>query len=269
MGLCTDKSLSYLNGVGYNVVRLPRRGIDPLDVLGRDGRSMERLGRLDQIWKSAKPVPQPGPAQLAAKISGQQTNEMSLSVGLKLLNGVLAAIGAKLPQLDFAYSQASTLQFTFGDVTTRGVDPFLVGDYLGNGDLTGSNPVFDHYFHEEDTEAFVLTEVLEAKAISVSAKTQNEGSFAADIPAIQQVVGADVKVGVKAGSGSDLTFAGEQPVTFGFKTFQIAFDGRWRIIGAQASPDLAFDAMAGPNPVLLRQNGMVTLPQASLLAQTG
>lgn len=94
MALCTDKSLTYLNDLGYNVVRLPRKGLDPLDVLGRDGRSLERLGRLDQLWISRQPVPQIGPPQSAAHVNGQATGEMSMSMGLKVLNGVLKSIGA-------------------------------------------------------------------------------------------------------------------------------------------------------------------------------
>src|SRR5580704_627585 len=115
MALCTDKSLTYLNDQGYNVVRLPRKGIDPLDVLGRDGKSLERLGRLDQLWTSKKPVPSVGGPQPAAHINGQSTSEMSASVGLKLLSGVLKAIGATVPEISFAYNKASSLQFTFGN----------------------------------------------------------------------------------------------------------------------------------------------------------
>jgi hypothetical protein len=224
-------------------------------VLGLTGQSLERLGRLDQIWTSTVPLPEPGPEQEAVKISGQQTNEMRLSVGLKLLNGVLAAVGAKLPQLDFAYANASTLQFTFGDVATLGVDPLMVGEFLGAGDLKGPNPVFDRYFHDEEARAFVLTEVLLAKSISVSAKNEHSGEVKVDIPAIQQAVGGDVQVGAKAGSGSDLTYAGTQPVTFGFKAFEIAFNGRWRMVGAAAGPDLAFAIDA--KPVILRRGGIV------------
>lgn len=36
MGLLTDSRLTYLNGVGYNVIRLPRDGIEPLHALGCD-----------------------------------------------------------------------------------------------------------------------------------------------------------------------------------------------------------------------------------------
>jgi hypothetical protein len=34
MVFCEDSALTYLNGLGYNVVRLPRTGPMPLEVLG-------------------------------------------------------------------------------------------------------------------------------------------------------------------------------------------------------------------------------------------
>ena len=54
MARCKDPALNYLNREGYNVVKLPRAGLEPMDVLGRDGRSLERLGKLQRIWTSPK-----------------------------------------------------------------------------------------------------------------------------------------------------------------------------------------------------------------------
>ena len=53
---CSDPSLTYLNGFGYNVIRLPRKGIEPLDVLGRD-QSLEKLGALPDIVLSTVAAP--------------------------------------------------------------------------------------------------------------------------------------------------------------------------------------------------------------------
>src|SRR5271166_4502631 len=99
MVLCTDKSLTYLNGQGYNVVRLPRKGIAPLDVLGRDGGSLERLGNLSQIWLSREPLPEIGTPQPATPVNGKKTSELSGSMGLKILGGILGALGAKSPAI--------------------------------------------------------------------------------------------------------------------------------------------------------------------------
>jgi len=255
MALCTDKSLTYLNGLGYNVVRLPRKGIDPLDVLGREGRSIERLGRLDQLWTSKKTFPTIGVPQPSAHINGQQTSEMSASIGLKLLSGVLKAIGANVPEVSFAYNNAKSLQFTFGNVTTRSVAPLEIGKFLSEGDIYSANPFVEHYFHDDDTDVFVITEVLESDQITVSAKAEAGGQISADIPAIQSAVGANVSVSAKGGTSSDLTYSGKDSVTFGFKAFAIAFDERWRIAGAAPSAALAFEA--GTDPIMLGRSTLL------------
>ncbi len=249
MALCTDKSLTYLNGLGFNVVRLPRKGIDPLDVLGREKGNLERLGRLDQLWTSKKTVPQISAPQTAAQINGQSTGEIAATMGLKLLGGVLKAIGATVPELSFAYNNARSLQFTFGNVMLRSVVPLEVGEFLSEGDIHSTNPFVEHYFHDEDTDAFVITEVLESNEITVSAKNDQGGQISANVPAIKDVVGANVSVSAKSAANTEITYKGNDCVTFGFKVFAIAFDGRWRITGVAPNPALAF--APGSEPLML------------------
>jgi hypothetical protein len=260
MAICTDKALIYLNEKGYNVVRLPRKGIAPLDVLGRDGKSVEWLGRLDQLWTSRQPIPKIGDPQPASHINGQKTSEMSLSIGLKLLSSVLGAIGAKVPDLSFAYNEADSLAFVFGNVSSRSVTPLEVGNFLANGDLQSKNPFVVRYLVDDDTEAFVITEILESNEITVSAKDSMGGNVTITAPSIQNVIGADVTVAAKASSNAGLTYTGKDSITFGFKAFAIAFDGRWHVRGVQPSEALAFspDLSSGPDPVILRK-GMLAL----------
>ena len=158
MVFCTDKSLTYLNSEGYNVIRLPRKGVAPLDVLGRDGGSIERLGHLGQIWRSQQPIPVIGDPQPATQVNGQKTSELNSSIGLKVLGGILGALGAKLPELSAAYSVADSLEFEFRNVISRSVAPLEVGKFLSSGDIQSQNPVVEHYFGDNDTEAFVIME---------------------------------------------------------------------------------------------------------------
>jgi hypothetical protein len=84
IALCKDTSLRYLNSLGYNVVRLPRTGIEPLDLLGKDGKSVKWLGRLDHMWSSSRLIPQAKPSPTVASINGQKTDGLKLSVGLEM-----------------------------------------------------------------------------------------------------------------------------------------------------------------------------------------
>ena len=162
-----DPSITFLNKFGYNVIRLPRTGIEPLDVIGRD-HGMQWLGPLSKVWASAKPEPQPGPPQRAAAVNGQRTDELELSLGLSVLANTLAAFGVSAPSLDLAYKNARAVQFTYTNVTSTSVSPFDVGDYLSSGTLRSENPVVMNYFGNEKTSAYLIVDVLKADSITVT-----------------------------------------------------------------------------------------------------
>jgi hypothetical protein len=242
MARCKDPALNYLGKQGYNVVRLPRAGIAPLDVLGRDRRTIERLGSLDRIWKSGQDAPGVSDPQPAANIDGRKTSKLNLSIGLKFLSDVLGAMGAELPELGFAYKRAKTLQFTITNVHAVSIPPFQLGEFLAEGDLDTRNPFVSRYFVDEDTDAFVIFETLTSDAITVAAETSSGQEISLDVPAIQQTVGANVEVSVQSDSSRSVTYKGETPLTFGFKAFQVEFvDGRWEVESVKPSADTAFE----------------------------
>jgi hypothetical protein len=45
-----DPSITFLNKFGYNVVKLPRAGIEPMDIIGKDD-TIQWLGPSDR-WAS-------------------------------------------------------------------------------------------------------------------------------------------------------------------------------------------------------------------------
>src|SRR5690349_20305979 len=116
--ICKDPVTSELNKRGYNIVRLPRVGIDPLDVLGREGGSMEKLGAIDEVWTSTVPKPVPGAPVPAVGIEGETSSDLDLGIGLKLLSNALAGLGASigLPSLNAGFKKARKIQFKFVNV---------------------------------------------------------------------------------------------------------------------------------------------------------
>jgi len=249
MAVCKDPSLTYLNGLGYNVVRLPRVGIEPLDILGKDDKSVERLGQVNQMWTSPQPLPPVKGPQAATGVTGQKTSELKLSIGLKILSAALGAMGAAVPDVSFGYSKAKKVSFTFTDVQVYLVDPLVVGNYLAAGDLSSGNPFVRRYFEDDDTSAFILTEVLKSKSITVTALDDSNSEVAVDFPAIQQVVGAKVAVTSKSATNTTLTYAGTDELSFGFRCFGIAYvDGAWRVHGTKPSGGVAFALPAGGAP---------------------
>lgn len=235
-----DPSISFLNKWGFNVVKLPRAGIEPLDVVGRD-RSMQWLGPIGGIWTSKSPAPVPGPPRPAATVNGQKTDSLDVSLGLSVLANALAAFGASVPSLNVAYNKASQVQFAYTDVTQITVSPLDAGNYLAAGDLRTDNPTVRNYFQNKNCASFLITSVLKSASITVSATDQHGQEVSVDVPAVSGLVGANVSVKPASASSSTLTFTGPEAVTFGFVVQQIAYeDGVWSLRDAPASGANAF-----------------------------
>jgi hypothetical protein len=238
-----DPSITFLNKFGYNVVKLPRTGIEPMDVIGRDTVT-QWLGPISRVWTSGSPEPQPGPPNPAIAVNGQRTDSLDLSLGLSVLASTLAAFGASVPSLNVAYQRASSVQFTYSDVTSTSVAPFDAGNYLAEGTLSTNNPVVKNYFFGENAKAYLIVEVLKSTSITVTATDSHGLPVEIDIPALEGVVSGKVGVKPSSDSKSTITFTGTVPVTFGFSVQQIAREGdAWTLHGAAPGGDIAF---AGP-----------------------
>lgn len=261
---CRDQSLTLLAKHGYNVVRLPRTGIEPLDVLGRDHNGIERLGRLPVIWHSNVAVPTISDGNVAAEIKAIRTSALKVSFGLKILEDILSGLGgAAIPRLDTAYSAAESLQFAFGNIRIGKVDPFDVGTYLKGGDLQVGNPFVDRYFFEDSADTYIITEVLKSDSVTVIPSSKSDLGGGVDISAIQNSVGAAIKVETGSESKSAVTYKGPTHLTFGFKAFRAGYDydesgvGSWVITGINTNKgDVYLDASElETQPVLLTEVG--------------
>jgi hypothetical protein len=253
MGLCKDPRLTYLNDQGYSVVRLPRQGIVPLGVIGRDHDAKSWLGTLDQIWHSALPVPSVGAPQAVSGLSGQKTSDIKLSLGLEILGNALNGMfGSMAPSLESAYQDAKSIQFAFRDVKSLSIDPFVIGNYLAKGELTSDNAFVQRFFgDQEGADALVITEVLQSKSIGVVAKKTGSTSISVNVPAIQATLGARVGVTAANSDNTEVSFEGPEWLTFGFKVFGIALvGGAWQIHGVPPDGATAFAIGGGPEPIV-------------------
>jgi len=171
---------------------------------------------------------------------------LDIGFGMKILANALAAFGATVPSLDMAYHRARKVQFSYSNVTSTAVALFDAGNYLTKGTLKTDNPVVKHYFLDQNAQAFVIIDVLKSDSITVTATDDHGVQVGVDVPAIQGVVGANVKIGTSGASNSTLTFTGPAPVSFGFIVQEIQRDGdAWSLQGVEAGPDKAFAAKAG------------------------
>ena len=234
---CRDPYLETLRAFGYNVVRLPKADITPLQLLTKHERDFTRLGDLTDILvaresASAESASAESASEKAslpkiventqvADISGKRTGDLSLGLGLSILGTIIAALGGSKLGLDTQYEQARSISFEFDDVLQDSVQITDLDQYLGGADI---NPLSVHVGNLLlADQVFTTTAVIKSKKYTVEAKKSRKASLELNVPVIQEIVGADVKVSGAAETTSKISFEGGTPLVFGFQAVQIFY----------------------------------------------
>jgi hypothetical protein len=238
--MCKDTRVRAFQDLGYNVLRVPHRGVRPLDVVGVDGGKPCYLGSLAHIWHSSMEPPVPSEPEPAVAITGTRTDALNLSLGLSLLGGILHAMGADLPSLSVAYRRASLLQFEFENVTSRTISALAVGEFISAGDMNAKNP-FHTFFTDKDKSAWVTTEVLESDRLSVVSLDRNGNEIGADVPALNDAVSGNLQITSASNAATKVRYQGSVPLAFAFRAVRMHRDeGVWAGSAGSAAMNLSF-----------------------------
>lgn len=218
---CRDKATTYLQRFGYNVVRHPREGIAPLDVIGHQRGTVSVLGRLDQLIAEPGPLPRIITDEVAADINGQATDELHVGIGLSLMKAVLSGFGGGAG-INAAFAGARTVQLVFDGVLTDRVLPLDVAKFL-NDRVVDSDPLLDQYIGGKGT-IYVVTQTVKSAKLEVVAKDRHGTAVELDVQQLQALVGGQVKVDAAARSQGTVTYEGPKPLVFGFQCFEVGFE---------------------------------------------
>ena len=225
---CSDPFLNYLKAYGYCIIRLPKADVRPLQIFARRGRDLERLGELSTLLQAGSAVPLPPVSENTptANISGRRTGDLSIGIGISILNNILGAMSASGMNLDAQYKQAKSAVFEFSNVLEDKVELAHLDQYLANADV---NP-FSRYIGAllESDMLYVTTATLKSRKFTIEAKKSDGTALSLPIPEIQSIVGGNVKVSGQAEVSSTLTFEGNTSLVFGFQAVQLFYDqGRY------------------------------------------
>jgi len=224
MGVCHDKTTTMLRTQNYNVVRHPREGINPLDLIGTVKDAVHQLGGLDKLITNPPPnAPTITRDQAAADLEGQQSDKQAAGIGLSFLSSILSALGGNL-DVSAQYQNARRLQFTFNDVVTDTVAPLDVGEYLKKGQVNSDNLVLQEFVLGKGT-LFLITQTLKAKKITVKSENEKGGEVKVDVPVIKGIASGKVNVEANADQSSLVTYSGTKSIVFGFQAFRVGVAG--------------------------------------------
>jgi hypothetical protein len=240
---CSDPATTYLNSLGYNVVRHPQESIEPLGLIGRQGGVANYLGTIDQLIENPQPgtLPSTETDLVAADINGQSSSALKVAVGANILGSVIGAMGGNLG-VDTSYTNARKMQFHFSGVLKDRATPASIGQYLRNQQVDGANPLFQQYIMGNG-RLYVITEVVRTQKLTVQYERDAGVAAAVDIPAVQGLVGGSVSVTQQAAQSGTLSYSGTKYLTFGFRCFEIGVaDGELSLVASPPSGGTALSA---------------------------
>jgi hypothetical protein len=260
MGICTDQSTTYLKRLGYNVVRHPQEGIQPLDLIGAQAGSNNYLGSLDRLITNAQPeLPAIQSGLVATDVNGQRSSELKLAIGANILGSVIAAMGGNLG-VDTSYTNARTLEFHFSDVLKDRAAPLDIGNYLRDGEVDAGNPVLKEYVLGNG-RLYLITEAIKTRKLSVNYQRDTGVSAKVDVPVIQQLVGGNVAVQVAGDSSSTVTYEGQKYLTFGFRCYEVGIEGGELRLMATGPGAVPLSATGATPEAELAQSAAILTPE--------
>jgi hypothetical protein len=259
MGICRDKSMTYLADRGYNVVRHPSTEYKPLMLLGRQNGETLTLGALDAlITKPPGPLPQIGPDQVATDLNGNTSSKLALGLGLNILGNIIGAMGGNLGA-KFNFSNAKSVEFTYSAVLTNSIVPIAVGNYLRAAEVDAGNLVLREYVLGNG-ELFLITKIAKSNSFTVKFADSSETGVEVDVPTIQGVVGGNVKVEGSGQKSSVLTFSGPAQLVFAFQCFQVGvLDGFLSLTSVKAGAVAAATLEGEGEPSLLQPTQLISI----------
>lgn len=219
----SDPVLNLLNDFKYNVIRLPRTNIRPLQILEKQGNDLVMLGEVTDLFVAGvAPLPPISPDEQTPFINGQQTRELEISVGLSLLGGIIDAMTGSKVKLDAAYKRAKALVFEFDDVKVNNVNQLQLSKFLTAAKIdTAVGPPAKSL---EDDRLYVITNTVKSKKFTTEARQSGGKSVGVELPIIKGAVGGSVGVRTDGSNESKIIYEGDTPLVFGFQAVRMEFE---------------------------------------------
>jgi hypothetical protein len=203
-----------------NVVRAPRAGVDPLDVLAVRKRYVEPRGRLATFIEDPGAIELPPMTiQPAAGLSGLRSARLDLNLALGIAATFLGALGVPAPGAELNLSlwgETNSIEFEVRDVKELSVDVGQLGRLLTGRRIVHS-PASEIFFRDEDVRMLIITRTLISRQFALLSRAKSGQSAAVTMDAIASLLGkAAGEVEWAREAADTVSFRGQREVTFAF-----------------------------------------------------
>jgi hypothetical protein len=166
-------------------------------------------------------------------VLAQRTSSIGLDLGLDILGGLLQGFGIGKLGLGAAFTTTSAISFNFHDVHRVYLETNRLGRLLQGRAVDRANPATRAYLDGEDPwRLLVIDSVLTSPGFTVTASSSRTESAHVDLPTLQQLLShVSAKVSLSSSASSQVSFTGDQQLTFAFTCLEVTLGADARIVG--------------------------------------
>ena len=252
-----------------NVVRAPRTGIAPLDVMAVGARRrVEPRGRLGALLDGPEPtLPRPTSSEVA-DLRGQRSATLDLAVGADLTATFLGALGLPVPGASVAatlWKGARRVSFEVRDVVERRIDIGRLGSAL-TGCTIARNAATEVFFAEPVAQMLVITRTLSSARFAVHATGRGGQSVRVAVDGLAELFGTLAGEAAWSVEGeSTIAFRGSTPATFAFGVVPCALRSDATVVFGLEVTDKTFgahDAVVAQERPAIDDMGLLTFDES-------
>src|SRR5918995_403605 len=191
---------NWLKEYGFNVLRLPRRDLQPTDVLRRAKDSLDqKVGNLGMVFMSSEDQPQPTTGEPVASIGRTIEKKVETRLGFKILGALLGA--------NTESKHATKLAVTYEDVDQDSIAVLELDAWIqaAKSKLSGQSARWLN-----DDELAAVTAVLRTDKLSIAGERADGASIDLSIPEIEGIIGGQAGATVESKSSTKVTFTGPE-----------------------------------------------------------
>ena len=213
-----DQWSKHLAEKGYTGISLPSREFKLLTLVYEYHGARGHDNAFDYLAPSVRAhLPAPDLDYDLPAISGERTRSVDLSIGLKILSGLISALGGGTLGLNAGFKSAKKLTFSYDGISSETISPVPLQAELNRCPAPASGLLRDWL----GDHLYVVTSVLKATKITVTAHDQHGTEVGLDVPVISGAVGANLGVKASGTADSTVTFEGTRAVPFAVRLFQV------------------------------------------------
>ena len=144
------------------------------------------------------------------------------SLGLSVLGALLGAlIGGRLGA-STRLGKAKTMEVTYEDVVLDSVAELALQRWIEEARINAPRSARADL---DGSRFAVVTAVLRSAKLTVAVDQHADGGVSLDVPEISGIVSADASLAITRADGSQVTFEGPEPITFGTQAFVLLYEG--------------------------------------------